>query len=81
MKNLWTLSLERSVLHRGAVAWADLGAALPARLKLAQVELQAGGLHWPSGPSIAQFEGSASLQASATDADWKPRAELEETQR
>ena len=57
----WSLSLERFALHRGALAWADDSIQPPARLNLAELELQAKALRWPLGATPATFEGSATV--------------------
>ena len=57
----WALALARFALHRGEVAWSDDSTPLPARLTLAQLELQAHSLHWPMTASAFRFEGSATV--------------------
>lgn len=74
----WALSLERFVLHRGEVAWADDSTTLPARLTLAQLELQAHGLQWPLSPSAARFEGSANVPSKGKAAQLAFKGEAAE---
>lgn len=74
----WALSLERFVLHRGEVAWADDGTALPARLTLAQIELQAHSLQWPMSAAPARFEGSALVPFKARAAQLAFNGEVAE---
>lgn len=57
----WSLSLERFAIHRGALVWADDSIQPPARLNLAELELQAKTLRWPLGATPATLEGSATV--------------------
>lgn len=61
----WSLSLQRFALHRGALVWADDSIQPPARMNVAELELQAQALRWPLDATPATFEGSASLQSKA----------------
>lgn len=61
----WSLSLQRFALHRGALVWADDSIQPPARINVAELELQAQALRWPLDATPATLEGSASLPSKA----------------
>ncbi len=61
----WNLSLERFAVHRGALVWADDSIQPPARMNVAELELQVQALRWPLDAKPATFEGSASLPSKA----------------
>jgi hypothetical protein len=76
----WMLALEHFALHRGELAWADDSTPQPARLSLAQLEVQARSLHWPLSAAPISFEGSASVPSRGKTAQMAFKGQGSETQ-
>jgi len=75
----WTLALEHFALHRGELAWADDSTPQPARLSLAQLEVQAQSLHWPLSAAPITFEGSARVPSRGKTAQLAFKGQGSET--
>ncbi len=58
---VWSLALERLVVHQGDVAWTDDSLQPQARVALTHLELKAQAMHWPLTATPFTFEGSANL--------------------
>ena len=58
---VWSLALERLVVHRGDISWTDDSVQPQAQASLAQLELKARAMHWPMTATPFTFEGSANL--------------------